>query len=69
MEPSYFNANQLKREFKSFHGFLKISGGQGEAYFALTDVAAVIDDDTGADDFDAPRVGMTFEEHSECFHH
>jgi hypothetical protein len=25
--------------------------------------------DTGADDFDAPRVGMTFEEHSECFHH
>jgi hypothetical protein len=31
-------------EFKSFHGFLKISGGQGEAYFALTDVAAVIDE-------------------------
>jgi hypothetical protein len=31
-------------EFKSFHGFLKISGGQGDAYFALTDVAAVIDE-------------------------
>jgi hypothetical protein len=31
-------------EFKSSHGFLKISGGQGEAFFALTDVAAVIDE-------------------------
>ena len=25
--------------------------------------------DTGADDFDTLRVEMTFEEHSECFHH
>jgi hypothetical protein len=31
-------------KFKSFHGFLKISGGQGEAYFALTDVDALIDE-------------------------
>ena len=46
-------------EFKSSHGFLKISGGQGEAFFALTDVAAVIDEAAllgagGGDEIDIP---------------